>query len=164
MEVTVFCTTSPPLLAAAAAFREISSAFWELSALALILAVICSMVEAVSSIADACSCERWERSWLPAAIWLEPEATFSEDSLIWRTMSCNFPMNTLNHLANSPNSSLLSASNLLVRSPSPWAISFTIKTILLMALTMEREMVTPRKTARQIPMIVRTICILILKD
>ncbi|GBD99421.1 hypothetical protein BMS3Abin07_01458 [bacterium BMS3Abin07] len=76
---------------------------------------------------------------------LDVEETSRETARSPLTIFCMPSINLLNHPARIPISSFEVTVSLLVRSPLPSAISFSITVVSLIGLVMERVIVTPKK-------------------
>ncbi|HEX2954434.1 MAG TPA: methyl-accepting chemotaxis protein [Bacillota bacterium] len=96
------------------------------------LLALYAAVEEISSKVEACSWVRWERSWLPEAIWLEPVSTWVATSETLPIISERLSLILLSSPAIWPISSLLSISSFLEKSPS--AIRLMLTTMFLMGL------------------------------
>jgi hypothetical protein len=124
MVPTTSATTLPPLTATLEADTASWLAWRALSAFCLTVLVSSSIDAAVSSRELACSSVRDDKSWLPAAIWLDAVAMVS---VPWRTSPttlARLSFMSLSACISWPVSSLLLTSMSLVRSPAAtaWAI------------------------------------------
>ncbi len=117
MVPTTSATTLPPLTATLEADTASWLAWRALSAFCLTVEVSSSIEAAVSSSELACCSVREDKSWLPAAIWLEAVAMVSVPLRTLPTMPTRLSFMSLRACISWPVSSLLFTSMRLVRSP-----------------------------------------------
>ena len=136
-------------------FSDSSLADFAFSAVRLTVAVLSSIVEAISSSAEACSEVRWERSMFPSVIWFTAEKTCSASLRIVVRVLSTLSMAEFMECMSMPNSSPL---------PSSFSRAVTSRCRIFSAKSSMAFMGALKLTVEPMPAAIRTIIVSITAD